>query len=463
MSVTPSPTGYTVNFGGSLADAAQTLLSSTSPAVTVAELVPGGTFGGTIVDVGSATNPIDLGLESDLQGEAVELNGNGSVFNGHFTGSLINISNNNTYTGTLFLNANSTIGVASGTTLTIGTKVPLLTGTGTITDDGANKGLTKESSGTLVLASANTYGGLTEVNQGVLEVENSQALGGISGATDVFNGAVLQLQTPPVQTVTVTGTAGSFTLTFNGQITPSLPFNASALTVQAALNALTSVSSVHGAAAVTLAGNVYTVTFSGNLGFANQPPLIAVGSGGASAVVAAGAGTPVDVVGEPLTLAGTGINGTGALLDSGGSNTWQGPITLTPNTVVLVQTSGALSSPPLASSLAPGTVALAVANASDTLTINGPITEESVTIGGNTFTSPTGITKVGADTLALQQADSYTGTTYVQQGILNVQNGAALGRHRDPGHAADYHFWAHYRPPPRGLHAELRRPDHARH
>src|SRR5439155_1353951 len=40
------------------------------------------------------------------------------------------------------------------------------------------------------------------------------------------------------------------------------------------------------------------------------------------------AGQPIVVSGEALTLSGTGIFGSGAILNTGGSNTWQGPITL---------------------------------------------------------------------------------------------------------------------------------------
>ena len=67
-----------------------------------------------------------LELESDLQGEPVTINGNGygrhppPGLNGHNTGALRNISGNNTFTGTLTLNTNSTIGVDSGYQLTIG-------------------------------------------------------------------------------------------------------------------------------------------------------------------------------------------------------------------------------------------------------------------------------------------------------------------------------------------------------
>src|SRR5205085_9893504 len=51
---------------------------------------------------------------------------------------------------------------------------------------------------------------------------------------------------PDVQTVTVNGTAGSFTLTFNGQTSSALAFNASAGQVQAALNALASIKGAKG-------------------------------------------------------------------------------------------------------------------------------------------------------------------------------------------------------------------------
>ena len=64
--------------------------------------------GGTRVVDGAA-----LELESDLLNEGVELNGVGSsTLNAHPTGALRNISNDNTFTGTLFLNtATTTIGV----------------------------------------------------------------------------------------------------------------------------------------------------------------------------------------------------------------------------------------------------------------------------------------------------------------------------------------------------------------
>lgn len=88
------------------------------------------------------------------------------------------------------------------------------------------------------------------------------------------------------QTVTVGGGSGTFTLTFNGQTTSSLAFNATAATVQSALNALSSIGGVGGSVTVTQVGSVYTVTFGGTLAGANQPEMTASGSGGATVAVA---------------------------------------------------------------------------------------------------------------------------------------------------------------------------------
>lgn len=71
-----------------------------------------------------------------------------------------------------------------------------------------------------------------------------------------------------VQRVTVKAVAGTFTLTYGGSTTPALAYNASAADVEAALNALSSIS---GSGSVTVSGgpgdangsNPYAVTFSG--------------------------------------------------------------------------------------------------------------------------------------------------------------------------------------------------------
>jgi RHS repeat-associated protein len=83
-----------------------------------------------------------------------------------------------------------------------------------------------------------------------------------------------------VQQVQLTGnpTGGTFTLSFNGQTTAPIAYNASAATVQAALQALSSIGSGN-ALVANPTGAAWVVRFAGTLGGAAQPALTANGSG----------------------------------------------------------------------------------------------------------------------------------------------------------------------------------------
>ncbi|MHB8398436.1 MAG: P22 phage major capsid protein family protein [Candidatus Limnocylindrales bacterium] len=80
-----------------------------------------------------------------------------------------------------------------------------------------------------------------------------------------FDASMSQRVPVPTATVTLnnTPTGGTFTITYGGQTTSALAFNASAATVQTAIQALSSVGA--GNATVTLVGTVYTITFAGTL------------------------------------------------------------------------------------------------------------------------------------------------------------------------------------------------------
>jgi hypothetical protein len=84
------------------------------------------------------------------------------------------------------------------------------------------------------------------------------------------------------QTITVTGSSGTFTLTFKGQTTTALAFNATATVVQQKLSQLLTIGV--GGVTVTKVGNVYTVAFGGTL-TGPQPLMTGAGSGGASVTV----------------------------------------------------------------------------------------------------------------------------------------------------------------------------------
>jgi autotransporter-associated beta strand protein len=179
------------NTYGGLTDVKEGVLTVRNPrALGVANA----TTGKTIVEKGAA-----LDLQSNLTLERVELNGDGIPFNGHNTGALRNVSNNNVFTGTLFLSGNSTIGVDSGSTLTIGVGAGL-PGAGVITDGAGTFGFTKELTGTLVLNTPNSYHGDTIIAQGALGITNPRALGSTPSNVRVLAGA--QLVVPSNLTIT---------------------------------------------------------------------------------------------------------------------------------------------------------------------------------------------------------------------------------------------------------------------
>jgi hypothetical protein len=100
-----------------------------------------------------------------------------------------------------------------------------------------------------------------------------------------------------VQLVTVGGSAGTFSLSFAGGVTPALAYNAGAAQVQSALNGLSTIAGAGGSVAVTQSGNVYVVSFGGALGGANEPAMTAAAAGGATATVltlAAGMALPAN-------------------------------------------------------------------------------------------------------------------------------------------------------------------------
>lgn len=68
-------------------------------------------------------------------------------------------------------------------------------------------------------------------------------------------------RTSEVQTITIDAAGGTFTVTFEGNATGNVAFNATAAALQAALEALPNVQP--GDVAVTKAGSVFTVTFGG--------------------------------------------------------------------------------------------------------------------------------------------------------------------------------------------------------
>lgn len=424
-----SPGLFLITFAGSLAGTTQPILP-TSSGVGYASLTPAG---GSIVQNGAA-----LKLESDLNLEPITLNGNGIQpnYSGHFTGALRSLTNDNTYTGTVTLNTNSTIGVDAGSTLTF-TRDPANPNPLGITDNGVGYSLEKESAGTLVLQTVDSYGSAsagTTVNQGILNVQNSNALGIADTTTKVLDGAQLQLQrstaTRPTQNAPTLQAGGTLTVgtTYYYVIVAITPVDESVLSNEQFAIPITGDQTVGLSWNAVIGAIGYRIFRSTTAGVYVDALLTTINSGATTSYLDTGAavavGTPfgplpVNVETENLILSGTGIAGTGAMLNVDGNNTWGSTTT----TVLLTSAPGfsPIGTPK-------GTVAFGVAKATDTLTIGSPIMEQILP------TDPlpdgpvaTGLTKVGLGRLTLAQDNTYTGTTYVNEGMLAIQTSEGLG------------------------------------
>jgi autotransporter-associated beta strand protein len=135
----------------------------------------------------------------------------------------------------------------------------------------------------------------------------------------------------------------------------------------------------------------------------------------------------LSVVGESLTLAGSGVGGAdGALRSVGGTNIWTGAVTLAANARINADTSGGAGSLTLAGPVSGGANILSVgANGAD-VTISGAISGS----GAATNAVVTSLIKDGASTLTLTGGNTFTGATRVSAGTLDAAGtggNAALG------------------------------------
>ena len=296
-------------------------------------------------------------------------------------------------------------------TLTVGSGDASATFAGVLRDNTGTGGvlaLTKTGTGAQVLSGANTYTGSTNVNAGVLRITDGAALGDTAGGTTVASGARLELK----GSITVTGES----LTISG----SGGNNRGALQTESGAN--------------TWAGNVMLA--------ANETRVGAVGAG------------------NSLTIAGAigdgGANRTLAIRNDGGTTILSGENTYGGNTDVvigLLKIDGGDNRLPIGTVLRMGytegndvstfdlngwnqEVAGLLARATTTTTIvtNSSTTPSILTVNNTTaytyeglLTGNLALTKTGEGTLALSGANTYTGATNVNAGVLQITSGEALG------------------------------------
>lgn len=163
------------------------------------------------------------------------------------------------------------LGLAQDLCETIGTPLPP-TAMGTVLAVAARAFTNVTSAQDVNLGSGHIGYGAARIGGLYLSRSDKTTLRRILGRGGAFSVSVLPVGTNAVLLVSVTATAGTFTLDFAGAITAPIPFDASAAAVQVALEAL----------GVISAGNVtvtdaYVVTFGGTMASVPVPPLVANG------------------------------------------------------------------------------------------------------------------------------------------------------------------------------------------
>ncbi|MFM8764724.1 MAG: beta strand repeat-containing protein, partial [Spartobacteria bacterium] len=320
-------------------------------------------------------------------------------------------------------------------------------------------GLTKSGNNTLSLAGNNSYSGTTTVSAGNLSISHNTALGSTAGGTTVASGAALQLSggiTVAGEALTINGTgigntgalvntsgnnewtgnistgsaprigatAGNLTISGNISIATS-----GALDLRAVANTgiiLSGVISGSGAAVGPDAGHAGTLTLSGNNTYTGNT-LIESGTVSINSIKNSGVSSAVGA-GSELRLASNAA--TVALVYTGNGDTSNRTITLSgggqvnTKSTIIFNHSGA------------GTLSFTGNVGNSNLSRRDLILQGSTTgigefagpiLAGGNETLFTTLTKNGTGTWILSGANTYTGTTTINTGTLQIGNGSTTG------------------------------------
>ena len=353
-----------------------------------------------------------------------------------------------------------------------------------IGDNSGATAVTKNGTGTWSLAGSgsNTYTGTTTVNEGTLALNKSGGATAVAGSLLIGNGA----GTDTVRLDAANQISDSAAVTLGAGGTPVLNLNGFSERIGslASANASAQVQlGTPGAATAFTVGDSTSTTYAGTFTSGNSnPSLVKEGTGtlnlsGASAGFTGGAtvnagtlnlqsnnalgigtvgttvtsGATLQIDGGRLTtsngnlsLAGTGASGTGALVGSAGNNRWDGNITLTGNTTIGTSGSGYLALGITSTGynrvdfpiLPTDTTTLSLGG--HTLTLNGTTSAgDNAAIYANTRITGTGnvvinMTNTADQVVYTANLNSYTGTTTIQNGTLNLSTLIANTSPNDP-------------------------------
>jgi autotransporter-associated beta strand protein len=276
----------------------------------------------------------------------------------------------------------------------------------------ATGSLTQSGSGTLIVENNNTYTGPTVISGGVLQV-GGPVNGGVTGSLGtghVTNNATLAFDL-----------SGTYSLAANIPGTGSISnLGSGAVTLSGSIAGGSVDMAGFGSLALT-GSNSYTgptIVYSGSLQVQNSNSL---GSGAAAVTVSNGAQlyitANVNFATKPISLAGTGNAGNGALEKGGAGVSYvANPITLTADTEIAVDGSATLYLTNAAGITAPGTNLFLSAASGGAGTITGPLN-----------LGPAALTSEGAGTWTIAPTNTFTGGTMLNGGTLSISSSTALG------------------------------------
>ncbi len=291
--------------------------------------------------------------------------------------------------------------------------------------------LSKTGAGTLSLTAANSYQGSTNIQDGTLRVTDNDGMGAVEDVV-VASDAVWEIGGTGNRVIRASTVflAGTLRMTVGGNLVAT-NVNVSGATIDVASsdNDLFFAASISGSDGFTKVGEGelrltrdsdytgQTIVADGLLAIQEGPSLGAVGAGNETIVQSGGSleleYTPLfPTKFEPITLSGTGFDGTGALIVSG-SYRWQGDITLGDDATIFGTDSVNLY------------LDGAIDTSSHTLTIDGvqrTVIGGVVSGGGQVFKSDSAGILYGTGTIndPLTIAEGSLGAGPIGPGILNT-------------------------------------------
>ena len=343
--------------------------------------------------IGTGRLTINGGTIDNTSGGAITTGNNAQTWNTSFTFTGTNALNLGT--GAVTLGANCTV-TTSASTLTVG---GIISGTGI--------SLTKAGAGTLVLFGSNSFSGGTTLSAGTLDINSAAAIG---TGTFTINGGTIDNTSGHAVTLS-TNNAQAWEGSFSFAGSNDLNLGTGAVTL--------------GAGGIVVDTYISNLTVGGNIGDGSNGYGITEAGDGTGYLTLSGSSTfsgGVTLEAGQLDINSGGAIGTGTLtIDAGTSidNTSGSPVTLSNNNTQAWNGDFTfIGSNPL--NLGTGTVTLGASRnltiEASTLTVGGVIGD-----GGHAY----GITQAGAGTLVLNGADTYSGTTTIDGGVVQLGNANA--------------------------------------